>query len=100
MHMAWQDRGDLLVAAMLHDIGKRAIPKQILRKSTRLTDEEYKLIRKHAEIGSYICRFMDFRMQSAMQFAIITSSRTATGTTDVHTRPDMRTSSVWQIAWT
>lgn len=60
MHMVWQDRRDLLVAAMLHDIGKRAIPKQILRKSTRLTDEEYKLIRKHAEIGSYILQVYGF----------------------------------------
>ena len=40
MHMAWQDRRDLLVAATLHDIGKRTIPQRVLRKSGKLTDEE------------------------------------------------------------
>lgn len=54
MHMAWQDRRDLLVAATLHDIGKRTIPQRVLRKSGKLTDEEYGLIREHAEAGSRI----------------------------------------------
>lgn len=60
MHMAWQDRRDLLVAATLHDIGKRTIPQRVLRKSGKLTDEEYRLIREHAEAGSCILRAHGF----------------------------------------
>lgn len=39
-------------AAILHDIGKIAIPEQILHKPGRLTDEEFALMRLHAEIGA------------------------------------------------
>lgn len=39
-------------AALLHDIGKIAIPESILHKPGRLTDEEYKFIQSHAEIGA------------------------------------------------
>ena len=92
MHMAWQDRRDLLVAATLHDIGKRTIPQRVLRKSGKLTDEEYRLIREHAEAGS--------RRESVMQSAITMNSRTATDTADAHNQPGMRISSVWRIVWT
>lgn len=60
MRMKWLDRRDLLIAAMLHDIGKRAIPKQLLRKSGKLTNEEYELIRKHTEIGFDILKTHGF----------------------------------------
>ena len=45
---------DLVVAALLHDIGKRVIPKQILHKPGRFTDEEQKLVRMHPEEGARI----------------------------------------------
>jgi putative nucleotidyltransferase with HDIG domain len=38
-------------AAFLHDIGKMAIPDQILRKPGPLTDEERDVMRRHSEIG-------------------------------------------------
>src|SRR3989441_12399087 len=38
-------------AAFLHDIGKMAIPDQILRKPGPLTDEERHIMRRHCEIG-------------------------------------------------
>lgn len=37
--------------AMLHDIGKIAIPDAILTKPGKLTDEEYAIMKRHAEIG-------------------------------------------------
>ncbi|HEX2715680.1 MAG TPA: HD domain-containing phosphohydrolase [Candidatus Acidoferrales bacterium] len=38
-------------AAFLHDIGKMAIPDQILRKPGPLTNEERQVMRRHCEIG-------------------------------------------------
>jgi len=35
-------------AALLHDIGKIAIPDTILTKAARLTDEEYRVMKRHA----------------------------------------------------
>lgn len=37
--------------AMLHDIGKIAIPDAILTKPGKLTDEEFSIMKRHAEIG-------------------------------------------------
>ena len=51
LRLDWQERKDLLVAAMLHDIGKLDIPQSILRKPGKLTDEEYARIRNHTEYG-------------------------------------------------
>ncbi|MDE6727949.1 MAG: HD-GYP domain-containing protein, partial [Oscillospiraceae bacterium] len=39
---------------LLHDIGKIGIPDAILNKPGKLTDNEYALMRKHAEIGGNI----------------------------------------------
>ncbi len=39
-------------AGFLHDIGKIAIPEQILHKPSRLTSEEYELIKTHTTIGA------------------------------------------------
>jgi hypothetical protein len=48
------DRGarqELEFAALLHDIGKIAIPKEILNKPAKLTDEEFELIKTHTVEG-------------------------------------------------
>src|SRR5690606_37736420 len=37
------------IGSMLHDIGKRKIPKEILHKKGKLTKEEYELIQLHPE---------------------------------------------------
>jgi HD-GYP domain-containing protein (c-di-GMP phosphodiesterase class II) len=42
---------DLEAAAILHDIGKVGTPDAILRKPSKLTDEEYAVIKKHPEYG-------------------------------------------------
>ncbi|MDA8344555.1 MAG: HD domain-containing protein [Thermaerobacter sp.] len=36
---------------MLHDIGKALIPREILQKKSRLTDEEFAIMRQHPQIG-------------------------------------------------
>jgi putative two-component system response regulator len=40
----------------LHDLGKVAIPDNILKKHGSLTEEEWNLMRQHPEIGENICR--------------------------------------------
>jgi putative two-component system response regulator len=41
-------------AAPLHDLGKIAIPDTILLKPDRLTDEEFEVVKTHAELGARI----------------------------------------------
>ncbi len=45
------DRQELEFAAMLHDVGKIAIPKEILNKPAKLTDEEFALMKTHTIEG-------------------------------------------------
>jgi putative nucleotidyltransferase with HDIG domain len=42
----------LAVAGLLHDIGKLQIPEDILRKPGALTDEEYRTIQTHPQVGA------------------------------------------------
>lgn len=44
----------LAVSAILHDIGKIAVPEQILDKSGKLTDEEFAVVKKHPQAGADI----------------------------------------------
>ncbi|KUO71796.1 MAG: hypothetical protein APF81_06760 [Desulfosporosinus sp. BRH_c37] len=41
----------LTLGALLHDLGKLQIPREILNKPGSLTDEEFKIIRKHTFLG-------------------------------------------------
>lgn len=45
---------DVGVAAALHDVGKIGIPAAILEKPGPLTDEEWKIMRRHPELGARI----------------------------------------------
>jgi HD-GYP domain-containing protein (c-di-GMP phosphodiesterase class II) len=40
----------------LHDIGKIGIPDAVLKKQTKLTDEEYAIIKLHPETGAAILK--------------------------------------------
>jgi putative nucleotidyltransferase with HDIG domain len=48
------DTLDIGMAGLLHDIGKMYISRKILRKTNKLTDEEFALIRNHAVFGAEI----------------------------------------------
>ena len=49
-----RDLQTLEFAAMLHDVGKIAIPKEILNKPAKLTDEEFAVMKKHTIEGQYM----------------------------------------------
>jgi putative two-component system response regulator len=53
-------RGEELEAvaygALLHDVGKIGVPGYLLRKEGPLSDDEWRLMRQHPEIGERICR--------------------------------------------
>jgi len=42
---------ELAQAGLLHDIGKRTIPDQILNKAGRLTDQEMEIVKQHSQRG-------------------------------------------------
>jgi len=46
----------LKIAGSLHDLGKVAIPDNVLLKPDRLTNEEYEIIKQHPEIGEKILK--------------------------------------------
>ncbi len=49
-------RSELQLLALLHDLGKVGIPEEILNKPGPLTEEEWTIMRTHAEIGHRIAR--------------------------------------------
>jgi PAS domain S-box-containing protein len=55
------DRQDfILTASSIHDIGKIALPAEILSKPTKLTELEFSLIKTHAQIGYDILKDIEF----------------------------------------
>ena len=59
-HLTEADIALIITASSLHDIGKVGIPEEILNKPGRLTDEEFKIMKSHSEIGASMIRDMDF----------------------------------------
>ena len=57
---------NLMMAGHLHDIGKIAIPEEVLHKPGRLTDEEYDIVKTHAEIGYRILNAVDEYQEIAL----------------------------------
>ena len=61
MGCAEGERESLKIAAILHDVGKTAIPDEVLLKPGRLTEQEYTIIKKHPSIGeSFLQRVVLF----------------------------------------
>ena len=44
------------LSALLHDVGKTEIPDNILKAPRRLSDEEFKIMKRHPKIGEYIIK--------------------------------------------
>lgn len=57
---------DIYNIGLLHDIGKIAVPDNILGKPGKLTDEEFGIISKHAEHGFRILKEIEIRPELAI----------------------------------
>jgi len=53
-----KDLPDMEVAALLHDVGKVGVPDAILNKPSRLTEDEYAIVKKHPEYSWAILRML------------------------------------------
>ena len=59
-HLTEADIALITTASSLHDIGKIRIPEEILNKPGKLSDEEFKIMKTHSELGASIIRDMRF----------------------------------------
>jgi len=50
------ETNNLVLSGLLHDIGKMLIPKSILTKPTKLTDEEFQTMKNHSQLGYSILK--------------------------------------------
>jgi putative nucleotidyltransferase with HDIG domain len=60
-----QDLPDLGRGALLHDIGKIGVPDAILLKPAKLDEDEWRVMRRHPQIGFDILRSIGFLERSA-----------------------------------
>ncbi|MGZ7046293.1 MAG: HD-GYP domain-containing protein, partial [Candidatus Aminicenantales bacterium] len=56
MGFSEKEAGDLELSALLHDVGKIAVPESILNKPGKLTDQEFALIKEHPARGESILK--------------------------------------------
>ena len=61
----YKTRREIGFGALLHDVGKIAVPDQILLKPDKLTDEEWQEMRKHPEAGYRIVKRIGFLKDAA-----------------------------------
>ena len=47
-------------AALIHDVGKLAVPRELIRKRSRLTDEEYETMQQHVHFVEELLEDVDF----------------------------------------
>lgn len=69
--MSEQTVEDIALAAVMHDVGKIAIPDAILNKPGRLTAEEFEIMKSHTEQGAKLLKNIpQMRGHSAFDYAI------------------------------
>ena len=56
----------ITTASSLHDIGKIRIPEEILNKPGRLTDEEFRIMKTHSELGADMIQDMHFPKDNSL----------------------------------
>jgi HD-GYP domain-containing protein (c-di-GMP phosphodiesterase class II) len=55
--LSLQETKRLGLSALLHDVGKTEIPDNILKAPRKLTDKEFKVMKRHPKIGEFIIKF-------------------------------------------
>jgi putative nucleotidyltransferase with HDIG domain len=56
---AWQVMG-IYIAGLVHDVGKVAVPTEILNKPGKINQYEYSIIKAHSQVGYEILQKIDF----------------------------------------
>lgn len=72
------DLDSLVIAGLLHDIGKILIPPEILNKEGKLTDEEFEQIRRHPRAGYDLIK--DLKIDSRIKKATLQHHERCDGT--------------------
>lgn len=54
-----QEQSDIYMMGLLHDVGKIGIPDTIINKPSRLTDEEFEIIKTHPVMGARILEHIE-----------------------------------------
>ena len=54
MGIAGRDLEEIAIGAALHDVGKLGIPEHVLRKPSKLDDDEWEQIKSHPKVGARI----------------------------------------------
>ena len=60
-----EEQNEIYMMGLLHDVGKIGVPDEVINKPSRLTEEEFELIKRHPVIGSNILASIKQRPQLA-----------------------------------
>lgn len=74
LNLSEKQKHNIEYAAILHDIGKLAIPDSILNKPNNLTEEERETMNKHTEIGCNLVKGIPF-LEEASQLILFHHER-------------------------
>lgn len=70
---------DLCIGALVHDIGKTLVPKEITKKNTPLTEEEQKILNTHPEKG-YVYLKNNFSLSKKSMIVVLEHHERINGT--------------------
>jgi len=68
--LGFQDLEGLRLGAYFHDLGKLALPDEVLRKPAALTTGEWRQVKTHPEVGFEILRGLPFFSQTALNVVL------------------------------
>lgn len=60
MKLSYEQIEIIKYASLLHDIGKMILPIELLMKPTKLTTNEFEIIKEHPKIGYDLIKDIDF----------------------------------------
>ncbi len=69
LNWSQEDLAILEFGAILHDVGKIVVPRQVLKKTGPLDEEEWKLMRQHPEAGAKILEGVD-HLRAAIPYVL------------------------------
>lgn len=77
---AQKELEELELAALLHDIGKMALPESIRSKPGKLTDAEYWLVKQHSRFGFDLLNHMNGTITNRVKLAVLYHHENMDGT--------------------